>query len=74
MKEKIILFIGGLLLGTIISTGSIYVYTLVNNTNNNNNQMVGEMPNGNGGQPMEQNGDMQTPPEKPDGQTPNSLA
>lgn len=30
MKEKVIIFLVGLLLGAIISTGSIYVYTLTN--------------------------------------------
>ena len=49
MKDKIIVFIIGLLLGAIISTGSIYFYTIANNSNNN--QMNGgnppSMPNGN---------------------------
>ena len=35
MKEKIIIFIVGLLLGSIISTASIYVYTVANKGNNN---------------------------------------
>lgn len=35
MKEKIIIFLTGLLLGSIISTGSIYIYTIANNSNNN---------------------------------------
>ena len=35
MKEKIIIFITGLLIGAVISTASIYVYTLANNSNNN---------------------------------------
>ena len=35
MKEKIIIFIVGLLLGSIISTGSIYFYTVANGSNNN---------------------------------------
>lgn len=34
MKEKIIIFLIGLLLGATISTGSIYVYSLVDNSNN----------------------------------------
>ena len=65
MKDKIVIFIVGLLLGAIISTASIYVYTLANNSNNNNNmntQMNGgnppSMPNG------QSNGNMQ-PPEMP---------
>ena len=35
MKEKIVIFIIGLLLGAIISTGSIYLYTVANSSNNN---------------------------------------
>ena len=45
MKEKIIIFIIGLLTGAIISTASIYFYTLANNQNNNlnnNSQFPGE--------------------------------
>lgn len=33
MKDKIIIFLIGLLLGAIISTGSIYVYTIASNSN-----------------------------------------
>lgn len=36
MKEKIIIFIAGLLLGAVISTTSIYIYTVANNKNTNN--------------------------------------
>lgn len=39
MKDKIIIFIVGLLFGAVISTGSIYFYTLANTNSNNNNQM-----------------------------------
>ena len=47
MKEKIIIFIGGLLLGSLISTGSIYFYTVANKDSNSNNQIEnrGNMPN-----------------------------
>ena len=45
MKEKIIIFLVGLLLGAIISTGSIYFYTLANNNNRGNGQGM-QMPNG----------------------------
>lgn len=49
MKQKIIIFITGLLLGAIISTGSIYVYTIANSNNNqmNNSKEPSEMMNGN---------------------------
>lgn len=62
MKEKIIIFLVGLLLGAIISTGSIYIYTTANNDrmfNDNRNQ--GEM--------MDNNGN--TPPEIPNNQNTN---
>lgn len=47
MKEKIIIFLVGLLLGSIISTGSIYFYTVANNVNGGNNDMNMGMPNPN---------------------------
>lgn len=62
MKEKVIIFLVGLLLGAVISTGSIYIYTIANNKNNNN-EMNMQMPNNQGGM-MEENGS--TPPEIPD--------
>ena len=53
MKDKILLFIIGVLVGAVISTGAFYVYTTTNDSNNNNNsqmQMRGgnppSMPNG----------------------------
>ena len=59
MKDKIILFVIGVLVGAVIATGAFYIYTSTNNCNNQSNQMNGgtppEMPSG------------QTPPEKPDG-------
>lgn len=63
MKDKIILFIIGVLVGAIISTGAFYIYTTTNNnTCSNENQMNGgqppEMPNG-------QNGQGGQPPERP---------
>ena len=53
MKDKIIIFIVGLLLGAVISTGSIYFYTLANTNSNSNNQMQMQM---GGTPPTEQNG------------------
>ena len=65
MKDKIILFIIGVLVGAVISTGAFYVYTTTNstcNTSNQNTQM-------NGGQPPEmpsgQNSEGGEPPAKP---------
>ena len=64
MKEKVMIFIVGLLLGAIISTGSIYFYTIANNSENNS-QNIGmnggnppSMPNG-------QNGERGNPPSMP---------
>ena len=68
MKEKVIIFIVGLLMGAIISTGSIYIYTVANSSSNNNqnNQMMGgnppSLPNGQNfgnGQPPEMNNNIQ---------------
>ena len=65
MKDKIMLFVIGVLVGAVISTGAFYIYTTTNsscNCNNQNTQM-------NGGQPPEmpsgQQGENGQPPEKP---------
>ena len=69
MKDKIIIFMIGLLVGAVISTASFYVYTLSNNNNSNNNIQM------NGGQPPSmpggQNSDLNEPPEKPSGDNQN---
>ena len=64
MKDKIMMFIIGLLVGAVISTGAFYIYT---NTagkcdcSNQNTQMNGgqppEIPNGQNGQPPEKPND-----------------
>ena len=68
MKDKIILFIIGVLVGAVISTGAFYIYTTASNSCNNSNQNT-QM---NGGQPPEmpsgQQGENGQPPEKPDGE------
>ena len=66
MKDKIVWFIIGLLVGAIISTGSIFVYTLAVNSGEKSNgsssmQAPGDMPNNGNFRPM--NGG--TPPEMP---------
>ena len=67
MREKIIIFLIGLLLGAIIATGSIYCYTLANNSNKENTM---EVPNGD----FRPNGQMNgTPPEMPSGEMPNQV-
>lgn len=63
MKDKIILFIIGVLFGAIISTGAFYVYSTTSNKSScsmNNMEM-------NGGQPpeMPSGGNSGQPPEKP---------
>ena len=51
MKDKVIIFFVGLLIGAIISTGSIYFYTLANSSCNNEGMRMNggnppDMPNG----------------------------
>ena len=63
MKDKILLFIIGILLGAIIATGAFFVYSnCSNSTSNQNTSMPGgtppSMPNG-------QSGENGQPPEKP---------
>ena len=69
MKDKIMLFIIGVLTGALISTGIFYVYTTTNNSNENNNKQ--QMPGGNPpGLSDGQNGGMEEPPEMPSGERP----
>lgn len=56
MKEKIIIFVIGLLLGAVISTGAFFVYTKANSCSNNGGM---QMPGG-------------TPPSMPNGETQGS--
>lgn len=58
MKEKIIIFVIGILLGAVIATGAFYIYS------KSNNQMNGGTPPD---MPSGQMGDMQggEPPAKP---------
>ena len=68
MKDKIFIFIIGLLVGAVISTGAFYIYTKTNSGCNNQNMQM------NGGEPPElpgggQGGGQGEPPEKPDGET-----
>lgn len=68
MKEKIFLFVIGVLIGAVIATGAFYVYTTTSNNCNcttQNSISTGneppEMPKGENGQ----NSKTGTPPEKP---------
>ena len=80
MKEKIMIFIIGLLSGAIISTGAFYLYTSTTNNCDCSNQSTKinsgqppEMPNGekpDGEPPEKPNGESgQEPPEKPSDDT-----
>ena len=80
VKEKIIIFVIGLLVGAIIASGIFLIYTKTNSTNceAQNTQMNGEtppeMPSGENGQPPEKpDGENGQPPEKPDGDNSNSI-
>ena len=58
MKDNIIIFVIGVLVGAVIATGAFYVYTISNNNSSNaqTTQMNGqppEMPSGQNGQPPE---------------------
>ena len=66
MKDKILLFIIGVLFGAVLSTGAFYIYTTTSDTSCSSQEI--QM---NGGQPPErlegENGEQ--PPEKPDGES-----
>ena len=44
MKEKVLIFIVGLLVGIIISAGGFFIYTKISKTNQRNNRMNMEPP------------------------------
>ena len=50
MKDKIMLFIIGVLTGAVLATGAFYAYSKINSSNNNQTSMNGgtppSMPNG----------------------------
>lgn len=60
MKNKIITFIIGVLVGAIIATGGFFIYQKMNHPKG--------MPNGDRPEGMMERGDGETPPEKPDGE------
>lgn len=67
MKDNILIFIIGVLLGACIATGAFFVYSTTNNTCNNNQTMeMGGASQGQMGEPPEKpDGDNGQPPEKP---------
>ena len=63
-KEKIILFVIGVLVGAVISTGSFFAYIKLAGVGTSNTEQSMQMP---GGTPPEMpSGENGTPPEKPD--------
>ena len=72
MKDKIILFVIGLLVGAVIATGAFYVYTTTTNSCNSSNQNTKVI----SGQPPEMpsggQGERREPPEKPNGENSQS--
>lgn len=76
-KDKIILFIIGVLVGAIISTGAFLVYTKANNKGFNDIKMQGRQPqsvhmgqNGNGNPPEKPSEQEQTQSNNGNGQPP----
>ena len=57
MKDKIMLFIIGVLTGAVLTTGAFYAYNKINSSNDTRPSMNGgtlpSMPNGQNGQPPE---------------------
>ena len=70
MKNKILIFVIGFLVVAILATGGFIIYekTKKLDTNNSSNQFPGGNP-----PQMMQDGNMQTPPEKPSGDMPNEV-
>ncbi len=64
MKEKILPFIIGLLLGAILATGGFLIYS---KSVSSNNQNMPQMNNRMGNPPDKPTGEMGEPPEKPEG-------
>ena len=63
MKDKVFIFIIGVLLGAVLSTGAFYIYTTISNSKCSKQEI--QM---NGGEPPEKpDGENGRPPEKPNG-------
>ena len=76
MKEKIIVFIIGVLVGAVLATGAFFIYTKVsssNNTTEQTQQINGERPEMNGEKPSGERPEMngEAPPELPNGEKPS---
>lgn len=69
MKDRIVFLIIGILIGAIIATSAFWIYNkIISNNNENFPEMMQMNSNGQMGNPP--SGNMQTPPEKPDGEMP----
>lgn len=67
MKDKIMLFVIGILVGAIISTGAFFVYTKATSKCNTNNNSQMKLPGGNPpSMQNSQNDQKGEPPEKPE--------
>ncbi len=64
MKDKILLFVIGVLVGAVISTGAFLVYTKSTATCDTNSNNQRQMPGGN--MPSMQGGQNGEPPERPE--------
>jgi len=65
VKDKILMFIIGVLVGAVITTGIFYIYTKNNNNCSiNDREMSSERPDGE--PPEKPNGEQGEPPAKPD--------
>jgi hypothetical protein len=63
MKDKILIFIIGVLIGAVITTGAFYIYSKTVTCNNTQQQAPGGTP------PEKPEGEIGEPPEKPDGES-----
>lgn len=69
MKDKIFIFIIGLLVGAVLTTGVFFTYTIISSSKCNNTQQMNgstppQMPSG---QDNQNSSDNNQPPEKPGG-------
>lgn len=71
MKDKILVFLIGLLLGAVLTSAGFLIYEKNNTSNTQNNEQTQMMERPEGGMPNGERPDGETPPEKPDGESEN---
>ena len=71
MKDKILVFLIGLLLGAVLTSAGFLIYEKNNTSNTQNNEQTQMMERPEGGMPNGERPDGETPPEKPDGENGN---